>query len=413
MADAQIPVRWRPALGVLWLATAALLTLLMALGLPARLAELRVVCDGATCPSLALTSGELALLQARGIGTAVYAAFLLALDLLVALMFAALALLLFWRKRADWVGLAVSYAFLYIGTVFYSEIPRALARAVPALAPLNAVLTAIGIVGFILIFYIFPDGRFAPRALRWLFALCVAVLVLEPLLLPHAPQAASTSVAGVVAATLGALGGFASLIYRYRYVANVTQRQQMKWVLAGFSGLLFASLSWILFAELFPLPAGPARLLFVASILPQYLLLSFFPLSLAIAMLRHGLWEIDLIIRRTLQYSLVSGTLALIYFGSVVLLQALLGSLLGARSPVVIVLSTLLIAALFRPLRQRVQDAIDRRYYRRRYDPAAVLAQFAQVCRDEAELEALAAALVTVIDETLQPTHISIWLRPY
>ena len=119
-----------------------------------------------------------------------------------------------------------------------------------------------------------------------------------------------------------------------------------------------------------------------------------------------------MIIRRTLQYTLLSGLLALVYFGSVVLLQTIFDSVAEDRSPFIIVLSTLLIATLFNPLRTRLQAFIDRRFYRQKYDAQQILAQFAQTARDEVEMDVLQAELLRVVQETLQPEGMSLWLKP-
>jgi hypothetical protein len=132
---------------------------------------------------------------------------------------------------------------------------------------------------------------------------------------------------------------------------------------------------------------------------------------LAIAITRYRLFDIDVIVRKTLQYGVLSAMLALVYFGSVVLLQTLFGPVMG-DSPLLLVLSTLLIAAMFNPLRRRVQDLIDRRFFRQKVDAQQVLARFAQTARDETNLEALTAELLHVVQETLQPGQLSLWRKP-
>jgi hypothetical protein len=141
------------------------------------------------------------------------------------------------------------------------------------------------------------------------------------------------------------------------------------------------------------------------------LLSTVFPISLAIAVLRYRLWDIDIIINRSLVYGSLTAVLALIYFGSVVLLQGLFRALTGQSSPIAIVISTLVIAGLFSPLRLRVQHFIDRRFYRRKYDAEQILGRFAASVRDEADLDRLTAELQRVSMSAMQAEHVSIWLK--
>jgi hypothetical protein len=135
------------------------------------------------------------------------------------------------------------------------------------------------------------------------------------------------------------------------------------------------------------------------------------PISVGVAILRYRLFDIDIIIRKTVQYGVLTAVLGLVYYGSILLLQGLFTRVTGQESAVALVLSTLLIAALFNPLRQRVQAFIDRRFYRQKYDAQQVLAQFAQTARDEVDMEALQTELLRVVQETMQPQTITLWLK--
>jgi hypothetical protein len=131
-----------------------------------------------------------------------------------------------------------------------------------------------------------------------------------------------------------------------------------------------------------------------------------------VSILQFRLWDIDILIRRTLHYSILSGLLALIYFGLIVILQSIFTVFSGGRSELVTVASTLAMAALFFPLRNRVQAFIDRRFYRQKYNAQKVLAEFAATCRDETDIEKLTARLVEVVGETMQPEQVNVWLKP-
>ena len=188
---------------------------------------------------------------------------------------------------------------------------------------------------------------------------------------------------------LALLAALVTVVLRYRH-AGVRERQQLKWVV--WFGAVVIGLS--LLVGLLPdtvirseFGASIAALLRVVSFI---LWQSFAAVAFGIAILRHKLWDIDVIIRKTLVYTALTALLALVYFGSVVLLQRLFGALTGvAQSPLAVVVSTLAIAALFTPLRRRIQDAIDRRFFRKKYDAQRVLAQFALTARDETDLDAL------------------------
>ena len=189
-------------------------------------------------------------------------------------------------------------------------------------------------------------------------------------------------------------------------VRDPVARAQMRWmVLALVVGVMGAVLAWIIFDTFWPEIASSLDV-----VNGLFLLLT--PLGLAVAILRYRLFDIDVIIRRTLLYSALTALLALAYFGSVLILQAVFGALtVDSRSDLVTVLSTLTIAALFVPLRGRVQAVIDRRLFRSKYDAARTLAEFAASARDETNLDRVSERLVGVVEQSMQPASVSLWLR--
>lgn len=195
----------------------------------------------------------------------------------------------------------------------------------------------------------------------------------------------------------------ASLFVRYRR-GQIRERQQIQWLL--YAGALFVivyGLSLVI-ANIETQFSGLNNLLLLLSILA-------IPVAIAIAILRYRLFDIDVIIRKTLQYGVLTVLLLLVYFGSVILLQSLAENLLGEQSPLVIVFSTLVIAALFNPLRIRIQEFIDRRFYRKKYDAEQTLARFAATARDEVDMEKLTSALLQVVEDAMQPEHTSLWIK--
>jgi hypothetical protein len=213
------------------------------------------------------------------------------------------------------------------------------------------------------------------------------------------------------------LGGVAAQVYRYRRVSSAVERQQTRWVLFGL-GAMAVMLSTLLtyFVVGGDLTIGttadpdlPRRFVFLVLL---NLAFNVVYVSIGLAILRSKLFDIDVVIRKTLIYTVITVLLALVYFGVVILLQDTFESVSGQQSPLGIVISTLIIAALFAPLRRRVQEFIDRRFYRRRYDAEKTLADFGQFVRDETDMEALTAELVGLVQETMQPEQVTLWLKP-
>jgi len=334
--------------------------------------------------------------------------YLLITDIVATLIGLSFALFLLWRKSDDWFGLYLTFAFLIVspGSTLFEPV----LESVPALVSPVDLLGAIGWQLVFILFYVFPDGRFVPRWTRWMPLAWLGVNLPDWFI----SYAVLASPLGLWIGMGLVLAAIASQVYRYGWRSTPLQRQQTKWVVAVLAGMFLFLISMA--PGIFKPPPENALgstlqwALFGGALFRLSFLL--IPAAMIIAILRYRLWDIDLLIRRTLQYSVVSALLALAYFGSVVVLQRIFTALTGqGQNQLVAVVSTLAIAALFAPLRRRVQDGIDRRFYRKKYDAAKTLAAFAATCRDETDLDKLAESLINVVQETMQPEHVSLWLK--
>jgi hypothetical protein len=264
---------------------------------------------------------------------------------------------------------------------------------------------------------LFPTGRpLSPRWTRFLWAASVAVAVfvassaLRPGTLenyktvqnPFGTGQAATIVEGVSFALViaCALASVASLLLRFRRSHGI-EHQQIKWVW-GAGALLVAS--FVLTGALQTVSQGAADII-------QFAGLMGIPIAVAVAILRYRLYDIAVVVNRTLVYGLLTATLAAVYVGSVLLLQLALQGV-TSDSSLAVAVSTLAVAGLFGPVRGRIQALVDRRFYRRKYDAARALESFSARLRDEVDLDSLSAELRALLQDTLQPSHVSLWLRP-
>jgi len=291
---------------------------------------------------------------------------------------------------------------------------------------------AVGLLGTY-VFLLFPDGRLPSgrwRPLAWLSGVVIVLLCINiglapgplqdlggrhnPFGLEDYPWVETAGYLVLPLLPLCMLASVFSLVTRYRR-SRGEERQQIKWIAfaASFVGLLY--LIAMVCAFIFPsgawFQAGSPLWL---DLLGYAALISFtlVPIAVGFAVLRYRLYDIDLVINRTLVYGSLTISLALVYIASVVSLQYVLRALTGGDSQLVIVASTLAIAALFNPLRGRIQGFIDRRFYRRKYDAAKTLEEFGSRLRDETDLDSLSEDLVGVVRETVRPARVSLWLRP-
>ena len=312
-------------------------------------------------------------------------------------------------------SLAASYAEYWIDS---GAGPELLGKTAAWYAELSWIPWILVPTTFLLL--LFPDGRLLSRRWRpvaWCAALGMAggfvTEGLHPGHIPDYPQVMNPY--GVKSSLLepltglalllllgGIVGSSASLIFRFRR-AQGEQRQQIKWL--AFAGAAAAVTVTICFAAYDVLGASLANITIMLSVLGL-------PLAAGIAILRYRLYDIDVVINRTLVYGSLTISLISVYFGAVVALQYVLGAITGGKSQLAVVGSTLAIAALFSPLRRRVQGFVDRRFYRSKYDARKTLEAFSARLKEETELEALNDDLVGVVRQTMQPAHVTLWLHP-
>ena len=412
-----------------WLILAGTILAIFAIGVPTRFRQLATPVssyDAPLIPGMApeleapafsrLGPDELEALNSLGISLTFYAGFNLFFDLALVLTGGVIGFLVFWRKADNWMALWVSIIVILLGTNSASLVVPSLGQGWFLVSLLFGIA---GMVSHVHLLFLSPDGRFTPGKTRPISAAFTGGMLAVGLYMIYSYSGSGflpaiglfLFVAPIWVVLLGI--GAMTQVYRYRRVSDDLQRQQTKWVAVGLVAVLIgivinASFYFIL-ASQFTGARLVALNLIRAPLVTSFLIL--LPVCLAFSIFRYRLWDIDFIIRRTLIYGSLTITLALVYFALVTLLQTLFSTVSGQESPIVVVLSTLAIAALFTPLRRWIHTAIDRRFYRRKYDAAKVLAGFAATAQNEVEIERLSAELLEVVGKSMQPESVSLWLR--
>jgi hypothetical protein len=347
-----------------------------------------------------------------------YLTLIVVLASLASLVWIAVGLVIVWRKSDDRMGLLASFGLIMYGLAISPQLYLMnVLSGMHALWRWSVVFEGLlgwGSIGLVLI--LFPDGRFVPRWTRWVFLVFLVFLVAWGL----PSNSPFSTVQWPHLFTWMTLCFFVAPIsvqlYRYWHPSSLIERQQTRLVVFAIVISMLADVGFassLVRMALAQLGLTGSAYAFMSTGLYS-LTLYLFPLTIGIAVLRYRLWDIDILINRTLVYGTLTGSLALVYFGLVVGLQALIRLFTGqvSQSPVVIVASTLAIYALFQPLRHRIQAIIDRRFYRRKYDAAKTLAAFNATLRNEVDLSQLREHLLNVVEETMQPTFVSLWVRP-
>ena len=348
-SNTRLGGRWLILVRVTWLAWVVLVAGLFVASLPANFAYYRTVCTQAPCVDQ-LTPEQVQAFQALGLSVDFVAAYTIALDGIFAAVHLTIALVIFVRRSDDWLALFVAFALLTFGMVTYAGSLDQLAAGHPAWRLPVQFISFIGSVSILIFFYLFPNGQFVPRWTRWLAILWI-VEEAPRYFFPDSPFSRQTwppLLRDVVFSGFVGAGLFAQ-VYRYRRVSGPVQRQQTKWVVFGVTTALGGFLGLHLLILIIPsLERNPLFLL--AGGTGSLLFLLLIPLSIGLAILRSRLWDVDLLIRRTLIYGVLTSLLALVYFASVVLLQAGFRAVTGqGQNTLGTVLSTLAIVALFAP----------------------------------------------------------------
>jgi hypothetical protein len=414
-SNRQIPERWRLLAALMLLATGTLALVVVIAG---------VVSYGdwfnsfhSDCQDVCFTPALWRSMQALGISRTSMAAYWIVVDLTFFFTYFGVAALIYWRRPDDRLAWLGSFCLLTLGTAFGS-LPAVLSDVHPDWRLPAAIIGNENVLAFpslILFFFLFPSGTFVPGWTRWVAFGFVGEYLVSGIF-PHSPVSfiASSSPVAVLVPLLALSSVVLEQIYRYRRVSTPVERQQTKWIVFGSTAALvsFLLLGYVL-GILFRLFFGGANLSLIPDVIIVtiiYLTLLLIPVSFAVAILRYRLWDVDVLINRTLVYGLVTGVLILVYAGCILVSQTLVRSFLNQTSDLAIIASTLLVAALFQPVRSRIQQGIDRRFYRHKFDAARILSTFAAALGSDVDLNKICEDLVSVVQETMQPEHISLRL---
>lgn len=397
-------LRKRFWLAVLWLIIVFPFLAVYALDLGLSYRLMATPCDGADCHYQAIGSKEAALLAAQGFPVEVYALYMLGITVLVVAVFSILALVMAWRLFPQPKGLLFSAVLIILPTTAITSFD-VIAAAFPAWsAPVNLLFMA-GLAASFYFFLVFPNGRLAPRGALVLPPLIIAAYLADQFIESYRPYRWF----GYMPLYLTVL---VVIVYRYWRLFNRTERQQARWVVFGCSMFLAGVPVWAYTFDLAQPAPGREHLLLVMGgwTLTNILTLGL-PVSIFAANLRYRLWDIDLILRKTLVYGILTAVLVALYSGSVAVLQRLFAATSGQNSHVVSIISTLIIAALFQPVRERLQRAANRLFFGDRDDPYVVLSKLDQQLQDAAAPDQTLAAIANTLCERLKLPYTAITIE--
>jgi hypothetical protein len=400
---------WQRAARGAWIAFALVLLVIFVVNIPAFFQYAGRVCtltDAGYCPTEQLTPAYVQILDQLHLSVTLTQVLLATLCIVVSILYGLMGVLIFLRKSHETMGLLVSLLLVMFASSGFLGFN--LPAQTPPLFQYLAEIITYGLMwpAMLVFFFTFPTGRFTPR---WTWGAFVPFFVVTmigsiPVTEPFVPN---------IALILTSLLPIGVQIYRYTHIYDSVQKQQVKWFVFCLSVIFLLTIIQGVFLAM---PgSNVTSLAYQLFNGPFWLLLwTILFLGVSVPILRYRLWDIDTIINRALVYGTLSAILTVSYVGLIFALQSLTHALTGLEGdqPVVIVGSTLLIAALFQPLRQRLQQVIDRRFYRRKYDAQKTLAAFSSTLRGEVDLDQLCEHVLAVVEETMQPTSLSLWIRP-
>lgn len=412
---------WLVLARVGWSTLAALIVAYFLANLPAFFVQARTVCPHAPCAPWQLNAATAHAIQQIGLSPDGYALLSLIFSVACVSVWLVISGVIAWRQSRQWLGLLISLlSIAQIVIQLNANLVTPLEYSDPAWHAATMFVNALGLLLYLIVFALFPNGRFVPGWMRWpMGVMLVAFSAYASAYAFFIPSAVTDSLLffrnPMTWALIGSIFAIviAGQVYRYRRVSTLVERQQTKWIVMGVIAGPLVQMPYFLLPVLFSALSQPDSLYFLLGKPVYNILWLFVPLSMGIAVLRYHLWDIDVIIRRTLIYGTLTALLAGMYLGLVVGLGSLVRAVFGwsEQEPLIVVGSTLAVFALFRPFRQRIQTTIDRRFYRRRYDMAKTLAVFSAALRNEVDLNDLYSDLLDVVQETMEPAHVSLWLR--
>ena len=406
---ARVQGRWLLLARLGWVALVVLTLAIFFASLPVYVAQLQTLCDGTACANKVLLTPEQAgALKGIGLSPGAYAAFRVALMLALIVVCLVVSTVIAWRRSDDRMALLVALMLVTLGPISLTSTVMAIPS--PWQVP-NACLCFLALSLLALVFLLFPSGQFVPRWTRWTLVVFLAGLV-PFTFFPNAPFTLNTLALSLLYLTY--LSEFVIIavvqLYRYRRVSSPLQRQQTKWVAYGIAvlGIVFVVGYVLLIVPGLANPSSPSGSLYqlaLAAITPWLVLL--IPLSFGFAIFRYRLWDIDLIINRTLVY----GTLSACVIGLYVLLVGYFGALFHTpNDPAISLIATALVAIVFQPLRGLLQRAVNRLMFGQRQAPYQILAHLDQQLAVAMPPEDVLPALVKTIATTLKLPYVAVAL---